>query len=121
MRQVTMCCTTCPSGCTLTVTIGNDGNIAKVSGNNCPRGEAFAQGEWTDPVRTLTSTAYGMIDGKEYLIPVKTEKPIAERKMTSAMEEINQIRIDSPVTMGDVLLEDIAGTGIRLLACRTVK
>lgn len=121
MRQVTMCCTTCPSGCALTVTIGDDDKIVKIQGNNCVRGQLFAEGEWTDPVRTLTSTAFGKIGGKEYLIPVKTEKPISKRKMTRAMEEINQILIDHPVTMGDVLLEDIADTGVSLLACKTVK
>ena len=121
MRQVTMCCTTCPSGCALTVTIGDDDKIAKVQGNNCVRGQIFAEGEWTDPVRTLTSTVYGIIDGKAQLIPVKTGKPISKRKMTQAMEETNQIRIDHPVTMGDILLDDIAGTGISLLACKTVK
>ena len=120
MRQVTMCCTTCPSGCGLLVTIDEEGMIAEVSGNHCPRGQVFAQGEWTDPVRTLTSTVYAEIDGREYLIPVKTDKPISKGKMAQAMAEINGIRIDHPVTMGDVLAGDIAGTGSGLLACRTV-
>ena len=120
MRQVTMCCTTCPSGCTLTVSIDDQGNIAKVQGNKCPRGEVFAQGEWTDPVRTLTSTAFAVLEGKEYLIPVKSRQPISKMKMKKAMEEINEIVIDHPVTMGDVLLEDLAGTGIELVACKTV-
>ncbi|MBR0381527.1 MAG: DUF1667 domain-containing protein [Eubacterium sp.] len=115
-----MCCTTCPSGCTLTVSIDDQGNIAKVQGNNCPRGEVFAQGEWTDPVRTLTSTAFAVLEGKEYLIPVKSRQPISKMKMKKAMEEINEIVIDHPVTMGDVLLEDLAGTGIELVACKTV-
>ena len=120
MRQETMCCTTCPSGCVLLVTIDDQGNIADVQGNNCPRGEIFAQGEWTDPVRTLTSTTYASIGGKEYLIPVKTAKPISRTKMASAMEEINAIVIDHPVTMGDILRKNIAGTGVDLVACKTV-
>jgi len=120
MRQVTMCCTTCPSGCALLVTIDNEGRIAKVQGNNCPRGEAFAQGEWTDPVRTLTSTVCIIVDGREHLLPVKTKEPISKMKMSQAMEEINALIIDHPVTMGQVLLENIAGTGIDLVACRTM-
>lgn len=121
MHEETMCCTTCPSGCILLVTIDDKGNIAKVQGNNCPRGEVFAQGEWTDPVRTLTSTAYAVIGGAEFLIPVKTGQPISRTKMTQAMEEINALVIDHPVTMGDVLIDDIAGTGVSLLACKTMK
>ena len=121
MQKVTMCCTTCPSGCALTVTIGDDNQVALVEGNNCPRGEIFAHGEWTDPVRTLTSTAYMTLNGTECLLPVKTSQPISKMKMTQAMEEINALVIDHPVTMGDVLLKDIAGTGIDLVACMTLK
>lgn len=121
MRQVTMCCTTCPSGCTLSVSIDEQGNIAEVGGNNCPRGLIFARGEWTDPVRTLTSTAYAVIGGKEYLIPVKSRQPISKMKMKEAMEAINELIIDRPVTMGDVLIEDLAGTGIQLVACKTIR
>lgn len=121
MREVTMCCTTCPSGCALLVTIDDNGNIASVQGNNCPRGEVFAQGEWTDPVRTLTSTVYVILNGKEHLIPVKTQEPISKMKMSQAMEEINSLTIDHLVSMGDVLLPDLAGTGISLVACKTLK
>ena len=120
MREVTMCCTTCPPGCALTVTIDDKGNIASVQGNNCHRGEIFAQGEWTDPVRTLTSTVFVVLNGKEHLIPVKTQKPISKKKMNQAMEEINSLIIKHPVVMGDVLLDDLAGTGVNLLACKTL-
>ena len=120
MQKVTMCCTTCPSGCALTVTIGDDNQVALVEGNNCPRGEAFAHKEWTDPVRTLTSTAFAVIGGQEMLIPVKTSKPISKKAVEKAMEEIQQVLIDHPVTMGDVIIENIAESGVALVACKTV-
>ena len=72
-------------------------------------------------MRTLTSTVYAMIGGREHLIPVKSGKPISRMKMEEAMKEINGLLIDHPVTMGDVLLDDLAGTGAALLACKTVK
>ena len=37
MKEVTMCCTTCPSGCALKVMIDNN-EVVSVEGNNCPRG-----------------------------------------------------------------------------------
>lgn len=120
MQKVTMCCTTCPSGCALTVTIGDDNQVALVEGNNCPRGEAFAHKEWTDPVRTLTSTVFARIGGKEQLIPVKTSQPISKNAVDQAMGEIQQVVIDHPVTMGDVIIEDIASSGVSLVACKTV-
>ncbi len=120
MQEVMMSCTTCPAGCTLTVTIGDDNQVAKVTGNTCPRGEAFAIKEWTDPVRTLTSTVFAQIGEEEFLIPVKTKEPISRKLVDKAMEEINELTLKKPVTMGDVLMEDIAGSGVALVACKTV-
>ena len=119
MQEVTMCCTTCPSGCALTVRIDDNDQVADLTGNKCPRGESFAIREWTDPVRTLTSTVYGRIRGKEVLIPVKTGQPISKSLMTKAMEEIDEVFIDHPVKMGDIIQENIAGSGVSLLACKT--
>ena len=121
MQEVTMCCTTCPTGCALTVTIDDNNQVAKVLGNTCPRGEAFAHKEWTDPVRTLTSTVFAILDGKEMLIPVKSKEPISKKAVTRAMEEIGAVSIDHPVTMGDVIIPDLAGSGVPLVACKTVK
>ncbi len=120
MREVTMCCTTCPQGCALTVTIDDNNQVAKVVGNSCPRGEKFAHKEWTDPVRTLTSTVYALLQGKEILIPVKSKEPISKKLVVQAMEEIGEVKIDHPVKMGDVILPDLAGSGVELIACKTV-
>ena len=90
-----------------------------MAGNSCPRGEAFARKEWTDPVRTLTSTVFGIFDGKEVLVPVKTSQPISKRLMEKAMEEIQEVVLTEAVTMGDIILSDIAGSGISLVACKT--
>lgn len=119
MQKVTMCCTTCPSGCALTVTIDDNNQVSKVEGNTCPRGETFAHKEWTDPVRTLTSTVFAIFGGKEYLVPVKTSQPISRKLMGKAMEEIQQITLTTPVTMGDEIITNLAGSGVSLVACKT--
>lgn len=90
MKEVTMCCTTCPSGCALKVMIENN-EVVSVEGNNCPRGEKFAHKEWINPERMLTSTVYAVINGKELLIPVKSKEPIPRKIMTEAMKEIQEI------------------------------
>ena len=121
MREVTMCCTRCPTGCALTVTIRDNDQVAKVAGNTCPRGEMFAHKEWTDPVRTLTSTVYACLNGRERLIPVKSKEPVSKKVVMKAMEEIGEVIISHPMTMGDVIIEDLAGSGIPLVACKTVR
>lgn len=121
MKEVKMCCTTCPSGCALQVTINEQNQVETVTGNTCPRGVIFAQKEWVNPERMLTSTVYGIIKGKEKLIPVKSQVPIPKKMMKKAMEEIQSIRVEGPVTMGDVIKEDLAGSGVNLIACKTFK
>lgn len=120
MKEVTMCCTTCPSGCALTVKIDEQNQVAEVVGNGCPRGEKFAQKEWVNPERMLTSTVYAVINGKEKLIPVKSKEPIPKKVMMKAMEEIQEICLSSPVKMGDIIKENLADSGIALVACKTV-
>ncbi|MCI6857858.1 MAG: DUF1667 domain-containing protein [Eubacterium sp.] len=120
MQKEIMCCTTCPSGCTLSVTVDDQNQIFSVEGNNCPRGEIFAKKEWTDPVRTLTSTVFARIGEQEMLVPVKTAEPISKKLMKVAMEEIQMVRLDHKVQMGDVVLENIAGSGVSLVACKTI-
>lgn len=121
MKETTMCCTTCPSGCALNVTIGDQNTVIQVEGNKCPRGEVFAQKEWVDPERMLTSTVYTQINGKEQLLPVKSEKPIPKNRVLEAMEEINHIVVTTPVVMGQVIKENLADSKIALVACKTIK
>lgn len=121
MREVTMCCTTCPSGCALRVTINEQNQVEKVEGNTCPRGETFAHKEWVNPERMLTSTVYAIINGREILIPVKSKEPISKKLMKKAMEEIQEICVEKPVQMGDVIKTNLAGSGIDLVVCKTIR
>lgn len=121
MREVTMCCTTCPSGCALCAWIDAEDKLVKVEGNSCPRGEKFAHKEWIDPERMLTSTVYAVIGGQERLIPVKSKEPISKKLMERAMEEIREVQITTSVKMGDIILPNLAGSGIPLVACKTVE
>ncbi len=120
MKEVTMCCTTCPQGCALIASIDDQGKFESVSGNGCPRGAAFAKTEWENPVRMLTSTVYAELNGQSKLIPVKTKEPISKKLITKAMEEIKEVKVENAVKMGDVIIEDIAGSHISLIACKDV-
>lgn len=120
MKKVTMCCTTCPNSCEMTVTIGDDNTIADCTGNTCPRGLTFAEGEWKDPVRLLTSTMIRITDAGQILVPVKSATPIPRRLMRDAMEAIRKTPLTHPVALGDVLIPNVAGSGVAIVAARTV-
>lgn len=113
-------CITCPIGCHLCVVIDEAGEIINVSGNGCPRGAIYAKKELTSPVRVLTSTV--KIEGAAHpLLPIYSKEPLPKEKIAEAMNIINQTVIQAPIKMGDVVIADIAATGIDILASCDMK
>lgn len=118
MSEKIITCTTCPVGCEMTVEY--EGKIlTKVTGHTCKRGEQYAKNEIVNPRRTLTSTV--ILNGAEIkFMPVKTSKPIEKDKLFEAMRIINNIKINAPIKMGDILHENFTESGINLVAGRDV-
>lgn len=117
-------CTTCPSECLLTVEIERDvnGNVAevrRVTGNSCPRGDKFAHQELTCPMRVLTTTV-AVSGGDEVLLPVRTAEAIPLELHAQAMALIRGLAVNAPIHMGDVVLEDLLGTNIDLVASMNI-
>lgn len=113
-------CTTCPSECLLTVEVERDSNdalmeVRSVTGNNCPRGNTFAHQELTCPMRVLTTTV-AVSGGDEALLPVRTAEAIPLELHAQAMDLIRSVVVEAPIQMGDVVLEDLLGTSINLIA-----
>lgn len=118
MEKRELTCIGCPMGCAIEVQLDN-GEIKDISGYTCLRGEKYAREEVTDPRRIVTSTA--IIDGgKLSRVSVKTESDIPKKKIFDVMKDINEIKAVAPVKVGDVLLEDVAGTGVQVIATRNV-
>jgi CxxC motif-containing protein len=98
-------------GCQLTVELEN-GEVKSVSGNTCPRGKQYAVDECTHPMRTITSTA--RTDNGE-VIPVKTDRTVPKEMMFDCMKEINRAVVKLPAKIGDVVVENILGTGANVV------
>ena len=116
-------CTTCPSECSLSVEVSIDGTGAaravSVRGNRCKRGRIFAEQEITRPMRILATTV--VVDGgDERLLPVRTAQPIPRDLHMRAMDDIRHARVTAPVRMGDVVMSDLLGTGVDLVASMDV-
>lgn len=113
-----MTCIVCPMGCPLKVTMNGD-EIVDVTGNTCPRGKKYAITEVTAPRRVLTSTV--RVEGGHLpLCPVRTRGDIPKGLLFDAMKEVDALVIKAPVAIGDVLIPDICGTGVPLVACRNI-
>ena len=100
-------CIVCPIGCKLTVNDEN-GNIT-VTGNGCKRGAEYGKNELVDPRRTLTTTVRCK-NGE--LLSVKTETAISKKDIKKAMEIINKCSPDLPISVGDVIIEDVMGSRV---------
>ena len=109
-----MTCVACPLGCTIQVEYEGT-EVLSVTGNTCKRGDAYARTEIVNPERSLTSTAC-VKGGIHPVVPVKSSAPVPKGKMRECMKEINKIRATAPVNIGDVLLENILGTGVDIVA-----
>ena len=106
-------CTVCPLGCAIEATI--DGENITVKGNTCKRGDAYARTEITNPVRSLATTV--KVNGGIYnVVPCKSAGALPKDKIMECMEAINKAEVNAPVKLGDVLVENILGTGINIVA-----
>ncbi len=116
-RQLT--CIGCPMGCALTVEMDDDGYVWSVTGNTCKRGENYGKKEVTNPTRIVTTTV--RVNGGEMgAVPVKTKWDIPKDKIFDCVEELKNIVLTAPVHLGDVVLKDVAGTGVPVVATRDI-
>ena len=119
-KVIDMTCVVCPMGCHLKVAVDENGKFVSVAGNRCPRGEAYAKEEVTDPKRVLP-TSVKVVEGELPLVSVRTEKAIPKRLIFEAMKVIKSTQVNAPVKRGQIIVENILDTGVNLIATRTVK
>lgn len=115
-----MVCINCPIGCRLTLE-KNDASPQgyTVSGNTCKRGITYAINEITAPMRMVTSTV--RITGSHLpRLPIRTDKAIPKGKIMACMTIVNALAVKSPIKMGQILVEDLFGTGAKIIATRSL-
>ena len=118
MKTVNLICIGCPLGCPLTVEMeGNE--VKSVAGNTCPRGDAYAKKELTNPTRIVTSTVR-VAGGRLAMVSVKTESDIPKGKIFDCVKALKDIEVIAPVKIGDVIVENVAGTGVNVIATKNV-
>lgn len=116
MTTKDMTCICCPLGCSLHVTVEDNGEIT-VTGNTCNRGAAYGKKEMVSPERTVTSTV--RIEGKtDEVVSVKTAGDIPKAKITDVMKEIKGSKATLPVHIGDVIVKNVADTGVDVIATK---
>lgn len=115
-----MACIVCPVSCHLEVELNEAGEVLSVSGNTCPRGEQYARNEMTNPVRMLTSTVK-LKNGLYKRLPVILSAEIPKDKMFQVMDAINKAQVKAPVKIKDVIIENVCGLQVDVVASRSMK
>ena len=110
-----MICIVCPNGCRLSV----DTETHAVTGNTCKRGLDFAIEELTAPKRTISSTVATVFEDFPVL-PVRVSKEIPKEMIFPVMAEINEVRVEERLKIGDIIIENVLGTGADIIAIQNM-
>lgn len=113
-----MICISCPVGCRLSAEWETEEDI-RVTGNQCPRGEIYGREEILAPRRVVTATVAveSALTGR---VPVKTDTPLLKEHITPLLNELYGLTLKAPVSCGQIIIEDVAGTGVKVVATRSV-
>ncbi len=117
METKELTCIVCPQGCRITAQM-DGGSVTGITGNWCKRGERYALAELTDPRRTLTTTMRVRGGG---LVSVKSKDTLPKDRLLDCMKAVNAAEATAPIEIGDVLIKDILGLGVDIVATSRVK
>lgn len=118
MKKRELVCIGCPLGCPLTVEIEGT-EVVSVTGNTCKRGDVYARKEVTNPTRIVTSSVK-VEGGVLAAVSVKTKEDIPKEKIFDCVKALKGVCVKAPVAIGDVVLTDVAGTGVDVIATKNV-
>jgi len=110
-------CINCPMGCRLQVTV-EQGQVRTVKGNVCARGDRYARDEVLNPKRMVTSLI--VVPGSSEPLSVKTRTAIPKDRIFDCLKAIRACQVRLPVRIGDVILPDVLGTGVDVVATRNL-
>lgn len=124
IEKLPLTCIICPMGCSMEVEVETNASgqkkVLSVKDNGCKRGEQYAAKELLNPTRTLTTTI--KVEGGELpLVPVKTAGEVPKASLLQCMEVVRRASCKAPVKRGDVLIYDLLGTGVNVVACADIK
>ena len=111
-------CICCPLGCRIEVALDENGQVSEVSGYTCKRGADYAAQEAVAPERMVTAVL--CVSGCLEPVSVKTQRPVPKAAMRDVLAAIAALDLSAPVAAGDVLVEDVCGTGVPVVATKGV-
>jgi CxxC motif-containing protein len=112
-------CLRCPQGCEVQTVVGPNDEILNIKGNKCKLGREYVEQEIRDPRRVLP-TSVKVNNGTRPLVSAWTPEPMPKGMLLDLASDTRKIAVEAPVHVGDVIIEDWRGTGVRLVASAEV-
>jgi CxxC motif-containing protein len=112
-------CVLCPVGCELDVGRDAAGGL-EVKGNQCEKGIPFAEEEVLHPRRNL-ATSVPIKGTAVKMVSVRLSGTVPREMLFPILAEIAKLRPESPIRRGQVLIVNVLGSGVDVIATRTVK
>ena len=119
MRDQNLTCIGCPLGCSISVSLSDNGGVSEITGNTCKKGEEYARKEVTYPSRVVTSIVK-INNGDVNMVSVKTAEDIPKGKIFDCMEALKKVTVTAPVQIGEVIIKNVCGTGVDVIATKKV-
>ncbi len=114
MITVLIPCRCCPFGCQIEVT-SEDGVIYQIDGNNCLKGDRYAEQESGNLYRILTFSVR-VKNGKYANVRGRTSKAFEIGLRNKVISQLKEVELEAPINKGDILVSNLLGTGISLVA-----
>ncbi|WP_337380118.1 DUF1667 domain-containing protein [Parolsenella catena] len=115
-EKLTLTCVCCPVGCELEVERTSVAQATYLSGAACATGKRSRPAEANSPQRVVTPTV--IVTGVAPPLPVKTAGPVPRElvgDVTAAAKRAAE-QMSASVRRGDVVVRDVCGTGVDVVA-----
>ena len=119
MREQNLTCIGCPLGCSISVSLSDNGEVSEITGNTRKKGEEYARKEVTNPSRVVTSIVK-INNGDVNMVSVKTAEDIPKGKIFDCMEALKKVTVTAPVQIGEVIIKNVCVTGVDVIATKKV-
>lgn len=111
-------CIVCPMSCVGEVEL-DDGQIVRMAGFTCKRGQEYARNEVTAPKRMMTTTVR-ITGGALPLLPVISKTAVPKDKVVACARCLSATIVKAPVKEGDIIYPNILNLGVDIVATRDI-
>jgi len=111
-------CIICPNGCLIKVEYEGT-NIKNIKGDECPKGKDYVKNEITNPLRVFTGSVL-VENGDFSLVSVKSSVPIPKKYLKKIGEITRQLKVESPIKVGQIIASNLLGGKVDLIATRKI-